>query len=1130
MRWVYPRLPADGRGKLDLGLAWRGALQSYTITNADITMAGSRTTGKFGITLGDTITIRDTDLRFTGVDTRTLEQLIPGFKSPRRGVAAGHAIVSGGRHALQVNGDVTFDDARAGTSRVVANGLVGFLDGGGVQARDLRLQLRPLQVDMARTWKPDLPIGGILTGTATVNGNTTSQLAVVLNVEHTDRGARSALEGHAAVKLAGTNSFDVDVVAQPVSLVTVGRFFPAAGLHGSAIGPIHLAGTLGNLRVNTDLRLPDGGRFDARGALDLASRDKGYDLTAHLYTLNLRTITTKGPVTSLTAAAEVHGRGTQLATMNTTVAADLSASRWDTLAVDTVSVHATLAKGLAQIQHLYARGYDVAADVSGNFGLTRTTSGELTYKVAIDSLGALNRWLPKANANAKPTVQPRPRAAAQALARAREDSARIARASEMQRLLTGAPGPRLSVPVARQPVRTDTLSGSLIAAGTLRGNIYDFDLRGRAAGEKVVARGNFVRAFRGEYAWTHARTANAKLAVAVDADSVSAMGFAFDSLSARLTYASPGGHVDLTVLQDKNRQYAANGDYALFPDRRELRLENMKFRFDTAYWTMTRPSAVTWGGPGVRVIDLELKNRGDGRIYANGLLPTNGVADLRLDVDNFPVSNVADILQTDIDISGVATVHGMMTGTLSDPGFRGAFGIVYGTYNGTKVPITRGTFAYADRQLTSHLDLLRDDGRTMAVGDARIPINLAFTGVTGDRLLPDPMSVDVVADSLPVELIPQFTDIVSNVHGRAFGRLALRGTLRRPRLLGAFAVRDGTMMLNSIGTTFTDMHGSVRMLGDTVFVDSVYASAKGPGASARDARHRQLARAGIQSVSHVGRRGADQQRARQDSCRCGRRAHGAVQPRLSERRRDGHAGCDLRARADGPAPDRRRRSRVVPGARHRDHRGQEPVPSAIAAHGEYAHRDGNLGQAQHVGAQSRSERRGLYGRSDHGARGGRVGRAHRCDRDGSRRVQLPRQALSDQPRLGDVHRLARSQPHAPDHRRVSGADGVARRGQHSRADRRYAQTAEAIARERRAAAEDAVGAVDAPRVRSVDDVAPRLQFVERRGVRGEHGPLRRRRTVRGEATGVCRVGSDRRSGGDSSRPRFRHGCLQHHAG
>src|SRR4029078_7544236 len=103
--------------------------------------------------------------------------------------------------------------------------------------------------------------------------------------------------------------------------------------------------------------------------------------------------------------------------------------------------------------------------------------------------------------------------------------------------------------------------------------------------------------------------------------------------------------------------------------------------------------------------------------------------------DNFPVSNVADILQTDVNVSGVATLHGMMTGTLADPGFRGAFGVVDAIYNGTSVPTPRGTFAYADRQLTSHIDILRNDGRMMAVGDLRIPINLAMRGVAGGRLL-----------------------------------------------------------------------------------------------------------------------------------------------------------------------------------------------------------------------------------------------------------------------------------------------------------------------------------------------------------------------------------------------------------
>ena len=826
MRWIYPRLPANGRGALDLALRWRGAAQDYTFTNTDISIGQARIAGALGITLTDTIALHDTDLRFSSIDTRLLEQLISGFRSPLRGVASGHAIVSGGRHAMQVNGDVTFDEQRSGRNRLIANGGVGFLDGGGVRATDLHVRLSPLQVAMARRWYPSLPIDGQLTGDATVNGSTTTRLSIAANLDHVDRGAHSAVDGTAQISLAGGKRFDVDVKAHPISLVEVGRFFPAAGLQGSATGPVRLTGALGDLRVASNLALPDGGRFDVHGTLDLASRAKGYDLTTSLYTVNLRTIDSKAPVTSLTANARVNGRGTQLATMRATLAADLSTSRWDSIAVDTMAVRLRLADGVADVQRLYAHGTHTTATVSGSFGLARGRSGALTYNVATDSLGAFNRWLPRTPGAATP-VSPRPGVTASAVRRAREDSARVARATEMERMISGRAGPGLVVN-APQPVPRDTVSGRLAAAGTLRGNIYDFDLRGRAAGEQIVARGNSIRSFRSEYVWTNARTPQAKLAVGLDAESVSAMGFAFDTVGARLTYGSPGGHVEMVVTQDRTRQYAAKADYVFHPDHRELHLADMTLRFDTTYWSMPHPSTVAWGGPGIRVVDFELRNRGRGRLYANGLLPTSGVANFTLDVDEFPVSNVSDILQSDVNVTGIMALRGAMTGTTRDPAFHGAFGVVRATWNGTALPGLRGTFGYADRSLVSHVDAVRDNGKPMTTVDARLPINLALSGVTGPRLIDAPMSVDVVGDSLPIDLVGYATDLVSNVHGHAAGRLAMRGTIHRPSLVGAMTLRNGTTTINSTGATLRSITADVRMANDTVYVDSIAGWANGP--------------------------------------------------------------------------------------------------------------------------------------------------------------------------------------------------------------------------------------------------------------------------------------------------------------
>jgi translocation and assembly module TamB len=364
--------------------------------------------------------------------------------------------------------------------------------------------------------------------------------------------------------------------------------------------------------------------------------------------------------------------------------------------------------------------------------------------------------------------------------------------------------------------------------GTLKGNVSDFDLTGHAIGSRVIARGNFARDLRADFTWTNARTQSSSISASASADSTSIMGFAFDTVTAKLTYAKPGGHVELAVTQADKRHYAASGEYDFYPDRKQLQLASMSFQFDTSSWTMPQKSTIEWGGPGVRVTNFELRNKGNARIYANGLLPTSGVADFRLDVDSFPVTDVFDLLQSDLQLKGVATLHGSMKGTLTDPSFNGTFGFTGGEYNSIPVPNLNGRFAYANEQLTSHVDAVRANGQSMAVADAQLPINLALKGATGDRLLPKPMSVSVVADSLPLDLLPQFTDIVSNVKGRAAGRLSMTGTLRRPTLSGTVTLDHGAAKITSSGATISNIVAAVHMANDTVFLDSIAGTARGP--------------------------------------------------------------------------------------------------------------------------------------------------------------------------------------------------------------------------------------------------------------------------------------------------------------
>jgi translocation and assembly module TamB len=462
----------------------------------------------------------------------------------------------------------------------------------------------------------------------------------------------------------------------------------------------------------------------------------------------------------------------------------------------------------------------VTAD--GSFGLAAGRTGTLNYRVNIDSLGALDRLLPHATPDTG-SVRPRPAVVARAVRRARADSARIARRTEVERLATGRPLPTLVVDTPKAtPI---ALKGKLFAAGQLSGNLQRFNTNGRLLATALDVHGIAADTLIAMFGWTNARTPASVMAVGVAGKNVVAGGFAFDSLRTNATYRSAdgGGRVEFAVRQGDERDYGLKGDFFLKPDNRELRIANMQLRFDTTVWQATHPATIQQRPTGIAVQNLELRSGETSRIYANGLLPTSGVANLDVAIDNFQVGDLLDILQSDVDLHGLVTLHGSMRGTLAAPRLNGALGMVAGVYKGDTVPELHGTFNYANRALTSRLDMLRRGGAPMATVTANLPVNLALSGVTGPRLLPQPLAVDLAADSLPLELVPAFTGVVTDVHGRAAAQVAVRGTFDAPRVAGGLVLNRGAVRLAPTGMYLEDVVGSIRLANDTVRVDSLFA-------------------------------------------------------------------------------------------------------------------------------------------------------------------------------------------------------------------------------------------------------------------------------------------------------------------
>jgi len=822
VRWVLPQLPERGSGSLDFAMDWEGDSAMYLAENADIRLGDAHLVGKIGVTDTDTLAFHAADIRFTGVSTALLDQVLGVSWPPRPGVLSGRARFDGGFNAMMVDGDVTFVGPGTGRNRVVATGELGV--GDYFRASNLRLRLMPVTAEFARIIIPDIPFDGTFTGNTVLNGSTGSTLVAIGDVTHVEAGNRSRGIGRVAVRPGVRAWLDVDARFAPLALATAGQFAPALGLRGFVSGPIRFTGTLRDFTVHTSLAASGGGNIDINGRVDLEGRATAHDLRLNAVLFNASAVSRRAPRTQLTAKAHMLGTGTDPETMRGNLVADVKTSMWDTLALDSAKVRVAFADGLARFDTLTVSVPQGQLDAEGTFGLSERRRGELRYTVVIDTLSALAGIIGTDTG----VVAPRPRLLATRVARAREDSARIARETEVERAVTGRGVPPIAVDTP-SVIPRGLLAGSLRAEGVASGNIRNFGLRGTATGTNLIARGQSVGRLVADYEWTGGRTPASKLMVDAQLADARLAGFELDSVDARVGYQRPGGTAEISIHQDDKTQYGLAAQYRLHADHREIHLDSMRLQFDTTLWTSTQPSEILWGARGFTVRTLELTNRAGGRIFVDGLIPREGDANLRVAVDRFEIADIASLVQSDLNARGLLSFDVNAAGTLAAPRFKGAFGATSFVYNETSLPEVHGTVDYADETLTGRVEATLDNGRSIIVAEGTVPVNLALTGVTGSRIPRDrEIALRVAADSFPVEILPRLGSYVTNVRGRTSGNVAIGGTLSAPALSGNVAIHNGSAKLVRTGVTVRAVYGSVRMTGDTVVVDSLVGRSAGP--------------------------------------------------------------------------------------------------------------------------------------------------------------------------------------------------------------------------------------------------------------------------------------------------------------
>jgi translocation and assembly module TamB len=582
---------------------------------------------------------------------------------------------------------------------------------------------------------------------------------------------------------------------------------------------------MSNLAMQATLVAPDGGRVESSGTLDLESEQPSYDLQFSAHVFDASAVSAKAPITSVSAHASARGQGFDPATLTTTATAVATASTVDSVAIDSLLLRLDAANGLLTVDTVAVSVPHGTIGGTGQFGLATGRVGTLNYVVSIDSLGALSRILPAADTG---VVVPRPAILAERVARADSARARAARATQVERAVTGKPLPAFPVDTPRAIPRGE-LSGSFAATGSATGNIHTFDTKGSVVGHNLVAFGNSIRALAANYTWTAALTPQSRAAAQLSAVNVLASGFALDTVTLTTAYANPNGNATLVIHQDANRAYNATAEFTIREDSDELRLDHLRLQFDSTVYASTGPSTIHFGKAGVAIDSFQVRSASGSRVFVDGTIPEIGDANLRLSVTQFDVGNITALLQSDVNARGLVSVEAHLQGTRADPRATGAFGIERFSYNNHPTPEVHGTVDYADQTVTGRITAGPEGTAPALVASGTVPINLALVEVKGSRVPPGRhIDASIDADSLPLELIPQFTDAVSDLHGRALAKFTVTGTVEKPNVTGRVTLWNGAARLKPLGLLVTDVATNIRLNGDTIVVDSMVARSNGP--------------------------------------------------------------------------------------------------------------------------------------------------------------------------------------------------------------------------------------------------------------------------------------------------------------
>ena len=404
--WVYPTLPRTGGGRMKLAI--RNSpddleVLDYRIHDMDVRSTRSRLRGEMTFGVGRPLLIaKNVRLEAAPVDFDLLRTLAGGpFTYDWQGKITGTVAATGGPlDRFRVDrGDLVFADANVpgAISRGTGRGVLDITLPALAVFRGFDVNVARFDLRTAQFLNPEFPrLNGTVSGTARLDSIWTDlRFSGADALHHDGPGRPSRVTGSGRITLGDEYvSYDVDLLAAPISLTTLARSYPAIPLRGEMTGPIRVRGDAADMTVSLALANEHGslsfeGQVDA-DAPSYAVRGGGAVASANARAL---LASPEIPPTSLNGRYAVDLAGTSAEDLRGTVQINGTGSTVDDIPVERAVARLLIERGAARIDTLQIVSAGATATASGSIGLAASATGAFDFAVRLDSLATLRRYL-----------------------------------------------------------------------------------------------------------------------------------------------------------------------------------------------------------------------------------------------------------------------------------------------------------------------------------------------------------------------------------------------------------------------------------------------------------------------------------------------------------------------------------------------------------------------------------------------------------------------------------------------------------------------------------------------------------------------------------------------------------------